>query len=106
MYSYTGGHRDGLAANRTDHLLQAALDELQHMPETPCLILGDLNAEPSDLPTLRKLQSLGWVDLASSAAIWGREPNQPTCKSPNPRIREARPRCVITLSLLPWLWVL
>ena len=52
------------------------------MPECPCLILGDLNAEPEDLPTFQYLTSLGWTNLGASAALWDQVPNKPTCVAP------------------------
>ena len=87
IYGYTGGHKSRVSANRTESLLRAVLDELKSMPESPCLILGDFNAEPSDLPTFRNLTSLGWTDLGASAALWNQLPDQPTCKAPNPGSR-------------------
>ena len=83
IYGYTGGHTNRIAAARTDALLAAALDELRFLPECPCLVLGDFNAEPSDLPTLRKVTGLGWTNLGASAEMWNQLPNVPTCRAPN-----------------------
>ena len=72
-----------VAAARTEAVLRAIVDEMRGLPECPCLILGDFNAEPSDLPTFQKLTSLGWTDMGASAEIWNRAPNTPTCRAPN-----------------------
>ena len=44
-----------------------------------CLILGDLNAEVSNLPTLGKAISEGWVDVGACAHLFNGVENQPTC---------------------------
>eukprot|EP00973_Karenia_brevis_P079790 11072025-Karenia_brevis.AAC.1 len=64
-------------------MLRIVFDELQTQPKGPIVILGDLNAEPQDIPTLQAHLDQGdFVDL-------GAHPNfnkgtvANTCYAPN-----------------------
>ena len=82
LYGYHGADSDAECLSLTDQLFQAALGELAVVARgQPCLIVGDVNIEPSKIPGLAKGISAGlWVDLeASWASASGREPEM-TCK--------------------------
>ena len=52
----------------------------QTHPPIPKCIVGDLNAEPEDVPTvMRLLEEDGWVDYGAKADIWGKQCYQGTC---------------------------
>ena len=58
-YGWTNGHACKVAASRTDSLLHAACCEFALHPPHPILILGDINANVADLPTLQNLINEG-----------------------------------------------
>lgn len=63
IYGITGGHNSEEAAMQTDHLLGAIMDELEEHPMMATLIIGDLNAEPEDIPIMRQiLEEESWTD--------------------------------------------
>ena len=65
----------------TYHLFDAALGELSVVARRqPCMLVGDLNVEPTKIPCLAKGISAGlWVDLEVSWALAiGRQPSS-TC---------------------------
>eukprot|EP00973_Karenia_brevis_P092762 12414028-Karenia_brevis.AAC.1 len=53
LYCWTNGHVCETASQRTEDLFQIVINELQTQPEGPRTILGDLNANPDDIPTLQ-----------------------------------------------------
>eukprot|EP00973_Karenia_brevis_P056534 7864090-Karenia_brevis.AAC.1 len=54
LYAWTNGHTCGEAALRTNDLVEIVLAELKTHPEGPRIILGDLNADPDDVPVLQE----------------------------------------------------
>ena len=84
FYGVTCGHNSEEAVMQTDHLIGVIRDELEEHPNIPTLIVGDLNAEPEDVPIVQEmLQEEGWTDCAGQAGIWGRTGGQGTCTAPN-----------------------
>ena len=80
VYGKTGGHDDLEAAQYTDDLLDACHCEFATQPAVPKCIVGDINAEAEDIPTLMHLiEDLGWIDCGATADIWGEEVRRPTC---------------------------
>ena len=63
-YGYTGAHSDTRAAGDSEHLFQAVAAELHSHPRGPKAIVGDVNSDLQDIPTLDGLiQNHGWIDL-------------------------------------------
>eukprot|EP00973_Karenia_brevis_P020846 2864220-Karenia_brevis.AAC.1 len=54
LYAWTNGHTCSEAALRTNDLVDVVLTELKTHPEGPRIILGDLNADPDDVPILQE----------------------------------------------------
>eukprot|EP00973_Karenia_brevis_P000004 723-Karenia_brevis.AAC.1 len=54
LYAWTNGHICTDAAMRTNDLVEIVLAELKTHPEGPLIILGDLNADPDDIPVLQE----------------------------------------------------
>ena len=82
MYGYQGADTSAEQLRLTGQLFDAALSELAVVAwGQPCLIVGDFNVEPSQIPSLAKGISAGlWADLeADWAAASGGEPAV-TCK--------------------------
>eukprot|EP00973_Karenia_brevis_P019453 2668924-Karenia_brevis.AAC.1 len=52
VYCWTNGHTCTAASTRSDDMLHIVVEELACHPHGPRIILGDLNADPEDLPTL------------------------------------------------------
>ncbi len=80
IYGWTGGHTDNAAAQRTDSLFEAIEEEASLLPQGPKCILGDVNADVDDLPTLEAMVDQGgWTDCGNQAHIWGGAPDQTAC---------------------------
>ena len=45
--------------------------------------MGDINAEPKDIPVLGEIMKEGWTDLGKNANWWGGTAAQPTCLANN-----------------------
>eukprot|EP00973_Karenia_brevis_P070195 9755633-Karenia_brevis.AAC.1 len=52
VYGWTNGHTCEESAMRTDHLLHIILAELSSYPDGPKLIVGDLNGDLDDFPSI------------------------------------------------------
>ncbi len=93
LYGWTGAHGSAEAVGPTEGLLDIVADELDQAPHIPTLLIGDLNGEPEDFPTLGVLlQTKGWTDLGAAHHRWGQLPEQPTCLAPG-AARAARRDC-------------
>ena len=82
LYGYQGADADAEQLALTDQLFDAAFAKLAVVArDSPCLLVGDFNVEPSKIPCLSKGISAGlWVDLdAAWSAAQGRHPAV-TCK--------------------------
>ena len=80
IYGYTGSHGNAAKAAATDSIFQAILSDHSLRGVGPTFIVGDINADPDDLPTLTDmLATKGWTDLGAAAATWGHPASQPTC---------------------------
>ena len=59
----TGGNKSEEAAMKTDHIIGALKDELDTQPKIPTFMMGDLNAEPQDIPAVQDLlEEEAWLD--------------------------------------------
>ena len=83
-YGETGGSKNTQAAMVTDEIVDILITELEHLPDMPAILLGDLNADPYDIPAVtRRIEDLGWFDVGAHASVWGGIDNQPTSRPPN-----------------------
>ena len=94
IYGMTNGADCRKAALTTDCIIDAIKDEVSGPGHEVALIVGDLNAEPSDIPTLSEMLSNGWVDVGAEAGAVGGESNEPTCQA-NPHTQATRRDYVI-----------
>ena len=81
LYGYQGADADPEQLALTDQLFDAALGEISVVARRqPCMLVGDFNVEPTEIPCLAKGISAGlWVDLEGSWALaTGRQPSS-TC---------------------------
>ena len=84
LYGKQGGAVNEEAANVTDNLAHATLNELQQRPLAPTFTCTDLNANVADIPIIQHLCTReGWADLGEYAYLWGQKPNDFTCMGPN-----------------------
>ena len=91
IYGWKDGHNDKTAAGRTNKLISATKDEITEQPHGPKFIVGDVNAEPEDLPELMDLlNNQHWTDVGEHAYMWGQLAEQPTCKAPNADVKTRR----------------
>ena len=80
VYGVTNGHHNRKKALQTNQYIKAISRELAQLPEGPKYIVGDINAEPSDLPDLAELLRQGWIDVGGTPECCAREcANVPTC---------------------------
>ena len=89
IYGWRGGHNNYEACTRTSDLLDIVLVELKQYPDSPSIILGDLNLEPSDAAPLQDATDEGtYADLGNHQAFHHAK-DVPTCHfSPDgPRTR-------------------
>ena len=82
LYGYQGDENDTEQLALTDQLFDAALGELSVVARgQPCVLVGDINVEPTKIPCLAKGISAGlWVDLEASWALASGLQLAPTCK--------------------------
>ena len=84
FYGWQGGHTNTCAAARTNKLIVAYTNEIEHHPPSPRILCGDLNCEPEDLPQLLHLMKQHHlVDIGKETDNWGGQRMQPTCKAPS-----------------------
>ena len=49
----------------TDHILGTIMDEMEYQPSMPMIIMGDLNADPQNIPMVMELiEEGGWTDCS------------------------------------------
>ena len=83
-------------------MLCIILDELSCDIKLPTCILGDVNADPADIPSLLDLlENEGWTDCGAKASIWGGTDNQHTCQAPNTTKSTRRDYAFVNDLLLP-----
>ena len=82
LYGYQGADSDAEQLALTEQLFDAALGELGVVAcGQPCLLVGDLNVEPTKIPCLAKGISAGlWVDFEEAWALAAGSRPAPTCK--------------------------
>ena len=84
FYGETGGHEKEVAAQKTDEIIETLVNEVQGHGKIAKCIMGDLNADPEDIPIIEHLmREEGWTDCGAVAEIWGGKSNEPTCCAPN-----------------------
>ena len=84
VYGFPGAHHDKGKALRTDAILSAVMEEIEAWGDTCVALLGDLNADLEDLPSIQNFLARGWRDLGSHPA-WQGVHGQPaaTCFAAN-----------------------
>ena len=82
FYGYQGADADAAQLSLTEQLFDAALGELSVVARgQPCLLVRDLNVEPTKIPCLAKEISAGlWVDFEEAWALAAGLQPAPTCK--------------------------
>ena len=82
LYGYQGADSDAEQLALTEQLFDAALGQLGVAARgQPCLIAGDSDVEPTEIPCLAKGISAGlWVDLEAAWALANGLQPAPTCK--------------------------
>ena len=102
LYGATGGIERMESAQQTDYIMSVLMDELDQDPYTLTLVLGDLNADTQDIPTIQYcLDREGWTDLGSVASIWQGEDEQTTCFAPNAKVATRRDYMFSNPAMLP-----
>ena len=77
---WSGSNKNKAKQARTNRLIQACRDEMAEQPDGPSRIVGDLNADPENIASLRHLlEHEDWVDVGANAHVWGRKDNEYTC---------------------------
>eukprot|EP00969_Alexandrium_andersonii_P012145 529555-Alexandrium_andersonii.AAC.1 len=67
----------------TNQLCEAVLQEAAAAPPGPLLVVGDLNANPEDLPILNDaLEARRLTNVGHVAELWGGSNDQATCLAP------------------------
>eukprot|EP00973_Karenia_brevis_P036401 5019798-Karenia_brevis.AAC.1 len=67
MYCWTNGHTVSSSACRSDHLISTILDEFASQPPGHRLIVGDLNADVADIPSLKHAVDCGdFIDVGAT----------------------------------------
>ena len=82
LYGYQGADADAEQLALTEQFFDAALGELSVVARgQPCMLVGDFNVEPTQIPCLAKGISAGlWVDLEEAWALAAGLQPTPTCK--------------------------
>ena len=88
IYGASGGGK--IARGTTEALIDAIAQEKAKRPYMATIIVGDFNAEPDSLMSIKELiAEEQWTDVGRHASRWGGEDAQPTCKT-NPRAKATR----------------
>ena len=71
LYGYQGTDTDAEQLALTEQLFDAALGELSAVARgQPCLLVGDLNVEPTKIPCLAKgISAVLWIDFEEAWAL-------------------------------------
>ena len=81
LYGYQGADTDSEQLSLTNQFFDAALGERVVAWRQPCLLVGDFNVEPTQIPCLAKGISAGlWVDFEEAWALAAGLRPAPTCK--------------------------
>ena len=82
LYVYQGADTDAEQLALTEQSFDAALGELNVLArEQPCLLVGDFNVEPTQIPCLAKgISAELWVDFEEAWALAAGVQPAPTCK--------------------------
>ena len=89
-YGHTGGEQSLEARSRTDELMSYVLQDMESQPAGPKFIVGDLNAEIHNLPSLHGAIQKGTLkDIGANSAKYGVPNYTPTCQA-NSNSKETR----------------
>ena len=80
LYGKAGGSADPEAAAVTEVLLDAVEEDMQDDMDTPCIICGEPNARPQDIPKLEEMLEHAWNDVCAMSGIWGARGGETTCR--------------------------
>ena len=78
------GKSGGAKADReiTDAIVEAIKAEIESEFHRPTLIMGDFNAVPGSLRSVKDmLDTNQWIDVGACASWWGGEDESPTCQT-------------------------
>eukprot|EP00973_Karenia_brevis_P053713 7462704-Karenia_brevis.AAC.1 len=59
IYGLVNADKDQEAAQRTEDMIQAIFDEIQHQPKLPYIITGDFSGSVGTFPSLAERVALG-----------------------------------------------
>ena len=80
FYGYSGSHSNKKLAKKTNTIIEAIIAEKGRQVQGPCIFVGDLNANPVDIPALKKLlDDKQWHDIGANARFWGQQDCEHTC---------------------------
>ena len=79
IYGKSGSEGDALIMTET--ICEGGRREVDLGKGGPTIFLGDFNATPNKLITIKAPIEREWADAGSKASWWGKEPNQPTCRA-------------------------
>ena len=72
LYGWTNAAKDKNAANRTNDMLEAIIDDMEKQPPGPTLVLGDLNGDVGNFKILQEVVKDGTlIDVGAQAERWG-----------------------------------
>ena len=80
VYGMARGHDSKEAAAATDAVCSAILEEANRALVCNAVILGDLHADPQDIPSLKAALEDEWVDVGHAASCIAGTPEEPTCR--------------------------
>ena len=68
--------------NYTDSIIAAIQDEMRSEPGMPTIFVGDVNAEPNMLSSIKDLsEEESCTDLGANASFWAGKDDETTCQS-------------------------
>ena len=84
MYAWSNGAVCKENASRTDDMLRAVFQDNEQQAKGPCLIVGDLNADPVHIESLDEhIKDGTWLDVGDHADKWGSLKGDYTCIAKN-----------------------
>ena len=91
MYNFYGkSGSKGEALVLTETICEGGRRDVEMSSPAPTIFLGDFNATPDTLITIKTLiEERRWTDVGRKAHGWGRKPDQPTCHS-NSKAKKSR----------------
>lgn len=81
IYGVPRGHESAEARAVTDSIIRAIENEAEGAETRLMAIMGDVNADPQDLPTLKRMTEETWVDVGQLAAELSNTEVRPTCRA-------------------------